>query len=261
MRARLSPTASCIADVPAGVEAVVETFGSSICTFAKGNWSILTGGKWRDLRAGGVERRAMASKCVKEKLGGALERIEGEKGDGERSVFGERRRGHKGAEKVSWETSGGGNKRERRFEGGIVVVARVLTSARDDSVRERRESAGHGDVGGQGGVGAVVRRGGWGWVRDIDGGMRPEVRTSKGGFGDAGAPRCGGCLLLTAGVREGAVERGAVVDVVVWEEARGAVMPALMRRLYSAIGCRVAALVCRGAELGAEVRSNTLLAG
>ncbi|KAJ7715601.1 hypothetical protein B0H16DRAFT_1477218 [Mycena metata] len=66
----------------------------------------------------------------------------------------------------------------------------------------------------------------WGcWVRDIDGGMRPGVRTSRGGGAAVwagmvgfGGGRSGGSAVRGCGYIRAWVERRAVVVVVVWEE-------------------------------------------
>ncbi|KAJ7733657.1 hypothetical protein B0H16DRAFT_1768347 [Mycena metata] len=85
-------------------------------------------------------------------------------------------------ESASRETGEGGNERERQLEGGIVAVARVLTSARNGSVREGRGAAGRVGVGGRVGVarewdvGARRAR----WVLDAKGGV---VGSTGGGAG------------------------------------------------------------------------------
>ncbi|KAJ7769380.1 hypothetical protein B0H16DRAFT_1686189 [Mycena metata] len=118
--------------------------------------------------------------------------------------------------------------------GGKVGV--VCERAGDGSERARGEVSGGGRTCGRGmgaGRGEAAQQACW--VRDVDGGMRPAVRTSRGGgaavwagvdfgggrCGDAGAPTYSGCLLLTAGCGQERSSWGAVL-VVVWEERVGA---------------------------------------
>ncbi|KAJ7714384.1 hypothetical protein B0H16DRAFT_1808039 [Mycena metata] len=137
----------------------------------------------------------------------------------------------------TWGTWGWALGHGRRLRGaGIIVVELVFTSAHDSGVRERREAAGRGDMG------VCVEREVW----------------------------CGDAAQRACWVRAGASERGVVVFVAVWEEACGAVMPALMRRLYSAMSCRARRLVggVRGAgnrhrvpgQWESEISSSELVA-
>jgi hypothetical protein len=74
-----------------------------------------------------------------------------------------------------------------------------------------------------------------------------EVRSERPGCGAGAALRCGGCGSLTSRWgRLGFVGRRGRLG-----RRRGALMAALMRRLYSGDSCRVRRRACRGGELGA----------
>ncbi|KAJ7731538.1 hypothetical protein B0H16DRAFT_1469103 [Mycena metata] len=177
----------------------------------------------------------------------------------------------------------------RRLAGGANVggwPGAAAVDVRNDSVREGREVAGHVGVGGRVGVarewdvGARRAR----WVLDAKGGVVGCGRVRAGCGDAAGRVRWAGCgrraavyggcgriwrevrsvvggvwrcssgevrwvCVVDGGVRAGAVEQGAVVVVAVWEEGPGAVIPAVMGRLYSALSCRVRRRRCRSAEV------------
>ncbi|KAJ7730522.1 hypothetical protein B0H16DRAFT_1696913 [Mycena metata] len=186
-------------------------------------------------------------------------RIAAAGGGGDNSGRGRRSRQEAGGGDVGtreWVLGTGRRLRSGAMGGAVSWEMVVLTSARDSSVREGAGDGGPWGRGCEGGWYAKGREWERGrakarWVPDFEG----RCGRCSRGAGEVQAG-CGGAAARTGWVPAGVVERGAVGVVVVWEETCGAVMPAVMRRLYSAIECRMRRRVCRGAELGAEVLSK-----